>query len=128
MLLAHERYVLALQPSELVLAAAAELVLGGGGPGAPSAAVELRVPRAWRPAVVVLLTTVDGIALPAGIRLHAVHRGLGVTLTPTPTPTPTPTLTLTLTLTLALILTLTRRRSPRRPPTCPTSRRAAASP
>ena len=76
-LLAHERYVLALQPSELVLAAAAELVLAGGGPSAQSAAVELRVPRAWRPAVVVLLTTVNGIALPAGIRLRAVHRGLG---------------------------------------------------
>ena len=76
-LLAHERYVLALQPSELVLAAAVELVLAGGGPSAQSAAIELRVPRAWRPAVVVLLTTVDGIALPAGIRLRAVHRGLG---------------------------------------------------
>ena len=70
-LLAHERYVLALQPSETVLGAAAEVVLAGGGPSAPAAAVELRVPRAWRPAVVALLTTVDGIALPAGIRLRA---------------------------------------------------------
>ena len=73
-LLAHERYVLALQPSELVLAAAAELALG---PSAQPSAVELRVPRAWKPAVVVVLTTSDGIALPAGLHLRVVHRGLG---------------------------------------------------
>ena len=89
-LLAHERYVLALQPSERVLAAAAEVVLAGGGPSAPAAAVELRVPRAWRPAVVALLTTVDGIALPAGTRLRALTLTLTLTLTLSPNPKPSP--------------------------------------
>ena len=85
-LLAHERYVLALQPSERVLAAAAEVVLAGGGPSAAAAAVELRVPRAWRPAVVALLTTVDGIALPAGTRLRALTLTPTLTLSPNPKP------------------------------------------
>ena len=76
-LLAHERYVLELQPSDAVLRAAAELKLGSSSsPGS----VELRVPRAWKPAVVVLLSTADGIALPSGLHVRAVHAALQVSV------------------------------------------------
>ena len=76
-LLAHERYVLELQPSDVVLRSAAELQLGSSSsPGS----VELRVPRAWKPAIVVILSTADGIALPSGLHVRAVHAALQVSV------------------------------------------------
>ncbi len=77
MLLAHERYVFALQASELVLPRQVELQLGSS--NEPSS-IELRVPRAWKPAIVAVLTTSDHIALPSGIHLRAMHTGLGETV------------------------------------------------
>ena len=57
-LLTHERYVLELQPSDVELRSTAELQLGSSSsPGS----VELRMPRAWKLAFVVVLSTADGI-------------------------------------------------------------------
>ena len=39
---------------------------GGGRTSSSPVSVDLRVPRAWRPAVVVVLSTADGVELPSG--------------------------------------------------------------
>ena len=39
---------------------------GGGRTSSSPVSVDLRVPRAWRPAVVVVLSTADGVQLPSG--------------------------------------------------------------
>ena len=73
--MAHERYAVEVQPSLHVLRAACELNVGAG---SVPATAELRVPRAWKPAVVVELRSSDLVALPAGLRLRLVHRDLRV--------------------------------------------------
>ena len=51
--------------------------VAAGGTSSSPGSVDLRVPRAWRPAVVVVLSTADGIALPSGLHVRdAATRGV----------------------------------------------------
>ena len=72
-IVAHQRYTLELQRSEVCERSTAELVVTSG---AVVASCQLLVSRAWRPAVVVVLRASDAVSLPANLRVRVLHSEL----------------------------------------------------